>query len=194
MLSSKNKEAQDKFFDAIIAEPYGSIAWKGLIQFAQRNNIKLAHPKIDIPVNVSSSEKGTTNITLGMGDKTDDSSFAWTTYGLSRAAWQIGKDGKLSKDFSKAYPNEKFYRHSLAEEMDALHTVLTVLKESKDVKKLNPSLSLLQKLNNDGLLEAYVLLVRADAGIRKDYAAYRQANRDKLKRYLAEYVVKNGGN
>lgn len=198
MNSGRNKEAQDKFFDAIVAEPYSSTAWRGLMQFAQRENIKLAHPKIDVPVNVSTAENGNTNITLGIdslkNDDNDDGSFAWTVYGLSRAGWRTGKDGKLSADFAKAYPNEKIYRHSLAEEASALRTVLTVLNENKKVKKLNPSLALLKKLNDEGLLEAYILIARSDAGIQRDYAAYRQNNRDKLKRYLAEYVVKNGGN
>ena len=193
-LSGKDKEAIDKYLDAIIAEPYSSAAWRGFIQYGQRSGLKLAHPKIDIPVNVSSSGKGETNITLGIGDKMDDGSFTWTMYGITRAAWQSEKDGKLSKEFSKAYPNEKVYRHSLAEEMDALHSVLSGVKESKDVKKTNPSLALLKKLSDDGLLEAYVLFVRADAGIKQDYPVYRQINRDKLKRYLTEYVMKNGGN
>ncbi len=193
-LSGNKKGAVDKYLDAIVAEPYSSSAWRGLIQYAQTNDIKLAHPKIEIPVDFSTSGDGNTKITLGMGDKNDDGSFAWTTYGLSRAAWQTGKDGKLSKEFVKAYPNEKVYRHSLAEETDALHTVLTVLKESKDVKKLTPALAALKKLNDEDLLESYILTARADAGIKRDYADYRQNNRDKLKRYLSEYVMKNGGN
>ena len=78
--------------------------------------------------------------------------------------------------------------------MDALHMVLTSLKESKDAKKAAPALVMLKKLNDEGLLEAYVLFVRADAGIKQDYPAYRQNNRDKLKRYLTDYVMKNGGN
>jgi hypothetical protein len=44
------------------------------------------------------------------------------------------------------------------------------------------------------LLESYILIARADTGIRQDYPAYRQNNREKLKRYLSEYVLKNGGN
>ena len=39
-----------------------------------------------------------------------------------------------------------------------------------------------------------LLFVRADAGVKQDYSAYRQTNRDKLKRYLTDYVMKNGGN
>ncbi len=193
-LSGNKKGATDKYLDAVVAEPYSSSAWRGLIQYAKTNDIKLSHPKIEIPVDFSTSSDGNAKITLGMGDKSDDGSFAWTTYGLSRAAWQTGKDGKLSKEFAKAYPNEKFYRHSLAEETDALRTVLTVVKEGKDVKKLNPALAALKKLNDEGLLESYILIARADTGIRQDYPAYRQNNREKLKRYLSEYVLKNGGN
>lgn len=195
MLAGKTKEAQDKFFDAIIAEPYSSAAWRGLLQFAQREKITLAHPKIDIPVNISSSENGNTKLTLGMNDKdADDGSIIWTAYGLNRAAWRTGKDGNRSDYFSKAYPNEQSYRHSLAEETEALRSALAVLKDGRTVKNLNPAIAALKKLNDEGLLEAYVLLARSDAGIRRDYAVYRQNNRDKLKRYLTEYVIKNGGN
>ena len=193
-VSGNKKGAVDKYLDAVVAEPYSSSAWRGLIQYSQTNDIKLSHPKIEIPVDFSASGDGNTKITLGMGDKNDDGSFAWTTYGLLRAAWQTGKDGKLSKEFVKAYPNEKVYRHSLAEETDALHSVLTVLKEGKNVKKLTPALAALKKLDDEGLLESYILVARADAGIREDYAAYRENNREKLKRYLSEYVMKNGGN
>lgn len=193
--SGKNKEAEDKFTDAIVAEPYSSAAWRGLNQHAGRNNIKLAHPKITVPVDFSSSGKGETNITLGslMGGKDDDGSVAWMMYGISRALWQTDKNGKLGEKFAKAYPNERVYRHSLAEETDALRMVLSVLKDNKKAKKVDSSLAMLKKLDAEGLLESYVLFVRADAGIKQDYAAYRQNNRDQLKRYLTEYVMKNGG-
>lgn len=194
MLGGKKKEAEDKFFDAIIAEPYSSSSWRGLMQYAQRENIKLAHPKINIPVDFSASGDGNTKITLGIGGKTDDGSFAWTMYGISRAAWQTDKTGKVSEKFAKAYPNEKIYRHSLAEEMDTLKMVLLSVKESKEAKNLEPSLAMLKKLNDAGLLEAFVLFVRSDAGLQRDYPTFRQNNRDKLRRYLAEFVMKNGGN
>ena len=196
MNSGKNKEAENKFIDAIIAEPYSSAAWRGLSQYAGRNSIKLAHPKITVPVDFSSTGKGETSITLGslLGGKDDDGAAAWMMYGISRALWQTDKDGKLGEKFAKAYPNERVYRHSLAEETDALRLVLTVLKEGKKAKKIDPSLLMLKKLEAEGLLESYILLVRADAGIKQDYAVYRQNNRDKLKRYVTEYVMKNGGN
>jgi hypothetical protein len=44
-------------------------------------------------------------------------------------------------------------------------------------------------LNEAGLIEAYVLFVRPDEGIGRDYAAYRKANREKLKQYWLKFVV-----
>ena len=190
MVSGKENEAKDKFFDAIVAEPYSQLAWRGLIQFARANNLKLAHPKIDIPTNISSNEKGDrTTITLdeSLLKETGDGSGAWMAYGLIRAVWRNG-------DFLKKFPNEKVYRHSLAEEAAALRGVLVAVKnQRKDIKQLNPALKQLQELNDAGLLEAYILLAQADAGIRQDYDAYRQNNRDKLKRYLVEFLIIENG-
>jgi tetratricopeptide (TPR) repeat protein len=197
MYSGKQEEARDKFFEAIIQDPYSELTWRGLGNWAEMNKVTLAHPKIDIPTSVSSPANGNINITIDekalKGDDKDGSS-AWMMYGLSRAAWVTGKDGKVSENFAKAYPNEKTYRHSLAEEVDALRMVIDVVKEGKKVKQLEPSLAKLVKLGEAGLLEPYVLFARADRGIAQDFAEYRKANRDKLRRYLLEYVVKGGGN
>ena len=192
--SGNEKEAVDKFLEAIISEPYSSAAWRGITQYAQNKNISLAHAKIKVPVDFSSGE-GKTNITLGnlLGGKVDDGGFAWTGYGISRAVWQTDKDGKLSKNFSAAYPSEKVYRHSLAEEVDALRMVLTLVKDDKKQKNLDPSLVALKKLDSEGLIEAWVLFARATEGIKRDYPQYRDANRQKLKLYLTSYVMKNGG-
>ena len=47
----------------------------------------------------------------------------------------------------------------------------------------------LVKLHDEGLVEAFVLLARPNQGIAQDYDAYRKANRDKLRRYMTEYVA-----
>lgn len=60
---------------------------------------------------------------------------------------------------------------------------------SGKVKKLEQSLEMLVKLNETGLLEAYVLFARPDQGIARDYPGYRAANRDKLRRYWMEVVI-----
>ncbi len=198
MYSGKQEEARDKFFEAIIVDPYSQLTWRGLNNWAEMNKVTLAHPKIDIPTNVSSQANGNVNITIdekALKEDSTDGSSAWMMYGLARAVWPTGKDGKLSEKFAKAYPNEKTYRHSLAEEVDALQLVINVVKEQgKKIKQLEPSLARLVKLNEAGLLEPYILFARADRGIAQDFSEYRKANRDKLRRYLLEYVIKGGGN
>jgi tetratricopeptide (TPR) repeat protein len=193
MLSGKDEAARDKFLDAIIAEPYSQLAWRGLIQWAQRNQVTLAHPKIVVQGNVSPTATGAT-ITLDPGSLSgkNDGSAAWVAYGLIRAGWLPDKTGKLSDKFAKAYPGEKTYRHSLAEEMDALRLVIESLKEQmkgKDFQKPEPSLANLLRLYDAGMLEPFILLTRADPGLEAENPTYRAANRDKLRRYLLEYVI-----
>jgi hypothetical protein len=55
--------------------------------------------------------------------------------------------------------------------------------------KQNASLELLSKFKKEELLEPFVLLTHADAGIVQDYASYRDAHRDKLNAFLDEYLV-----
>jgi hypothetical protein len=109
-------------------------------------------------------------------------------YDLTRIAWQ-------KTDFYKNYPDEKAYRHSLKEEVAALRMVAEAVGKdvkSGKVKTLEPSLDSLVKLNEAGLLEAFILFARSDAGIARDYPAYRAANRDKLRRYWLEVVITRG--
>lgn len=190
----KMAEAREKLIEAYLAAPYSRLAVNGLGQWAQANNVRLAHPKINIPSDVK-TEGDKTNITLDMNalkaDSSDGSS-AWMFYGISRAAWRTKNDA----NFHKAYPNETTYRHSLAEEADALRTVLesvqTQMKE-KRIKQLDPSLAALQRLERDGMLEAYILLARADQGVAQNYAAYRKAHKEQLRRYVVEYILTGGG-
>ena len=190
MKQGKTELARDRYIEAFITEPYNKFARAGLVQWAQITKTSLAHPVIDIPTDVTFDEKGNANINLNanalLGGK-DDGSFAWISYGATRSTWR-------KEQFAKKFPQEPVYRHSLAEEVDALRSVITLATVDKKVKNLSPSLAKLKKLNDDGLLEAYILLARADEGISKDHPAYLQANREKLRRYVIEYVVTGGGN
>jgi hypothetical protein len=70
-----------------------------------------------------------------------------------------------------------------------------VLEELKDDTKTaelvaaDASASLLLKLHEAGLLDAYVLFSLGDDGIAKDYLAYRAKNRDKLESYMDKFVM-----
>jgi tetratricopeptide (TPR) repeat protein len=193
-LQGKSDEARDKFVEAIVAEPYSRKAYAGLTQWADGLKISMGHPNIVIPAQVSAGNSGDVKITvddsaLKASDK--DGTAAWMFYGLVRATWMPKKNG-VSEKFAKSYPGETAYRHSLAEEVEALkgvaESVATQLKE-KTVAELNPSLTALIRLKEAGLLEAYVLFAKVDQGIARDYTAYRVSNRDKLKRYWLEVVI-----
>jgi tetratricopeptide (TPR) repeat protein len=190
MKQGKTEAARDRYVEAFITEPYNQFARAGLIQWSQVTKTPLGHPNIDIPTNVTFDDKGNANINLDakalLGGQ-DDGSFAWISYGGTRSAWR-------KELFAKKFPNEPAYRHSLAEEAEALRSVITLATSDKKVKTLSPSLAKLKKLDDEGLLEAYILLAHADDGISSDHPAYLKANRDKLRRYMIEYVVTGGGN
>jgi len=190
MKQRKMDQARDRYIEAFITEPYNRYARAGLVQWAEATQTTIAHPNIDIPTNVSFDEKGDAKINLDasalLGGK-NDGSFAWISYGVARSSWRKEK-------FAKTFPTEKAYRHSLAEEVDALRQVLSTATSDKTVKNLSPSLAKLKKLDEAGLLEAYILLARPDEGIAQDHPPYLKQNREKLRRYVMEYVVTGGGN
>jgi len=185
----KTNDALVKFVDAIVAEPYsGQRAYVGLMQWSQRHKIQVGHPHIEPPSSASTEgNKTTINIDPRTLDSKDGSN-EWLMYGITRAAWQ-------TNEFAKNYPNEQAYRHSLKEEAAALRMVAEACAKdvkSGKVKTLEPSLETLVKLNDAGLLEAFVLFARPDQGIARDYDAYRATNRDKLRRYWLEVAVIKG--
>jgi tetratricopeptide (TPR) repeat protein len=184
----KDLEAKDKYVLAIVAEPYQKKSWVGLVQWAQRNHIAMTQPKIESPNAMTDKPNGDATIPIDpttLGKK--DGSESWILYDGVRLNWK-------KKTFQEKYPLAKEYRHSLAEETDALDTVATSVSaelNSKEIKAtdLNPQLAVLIKLKQAGLIEPYVLLARPDQGISQDYDTYRKDHRDKLILYMNEYLV-----
>ena len=188
----KVTEAGEKFAEAYIAEPYNRLARAAFVTWGQKVNITLGHPRVEVPANVAQKQEGGTTITLDPDmfkkDDKSGSAAAWMTYGLIRAGWKT--------NFAKEYPNEKTYRHSLKEETAAMRAALKVLGEQKgaDASKIDPSLQVIQKLDKEGLLEAFILLAIPDAGLAQDFPAYRKSNVEDLRRYVKLYVMTGGGN
>ena len=100
------------------------------------------------------------------------------------------KDGQTNK---KHFPDAKEYRHSLAEESQALNVAaLGVSNDSKNQKKppADPDLALLAKLFDAKMIEPYVLLSAPDRDIAlNDYVPYREQHRDQLEAYLSQFIV-----
>jgi tetratricopeptide (TPR) repeat protein len=190
MKQGKVTEAGEKFVEAYIAEPYNRLARAGFVNWGERVNLALGHPRVEVPTSVQKKEGGTT-INLDQNVLKDDdksgSGPAWMAYGLIRASWQMSQ-------FAKQYPNEKSYRHSLKEEAAAFRGALAALENQKiDARNVDPSLQILRKLDKDGLLEAFILLAMPDAGIANDFVAYRRTNVENLRRYVKQYVLTGGG-
>jgi tetratricopeptide (TPR) repeat protein len=186
MKQRKYDEAKARYVESVVAEPYNRMAWTGLAQWADAVGVRLGHPRVDIPSEVARDGAGkvTININPGALGKADGSD-AWMLYGITRSVW-------MTKKFAETFPSEKTYRHTLREEADALGSVAAFVKAQQKegkIKTLDPNLARLVRLHDDGLLEAYILLARPDEGIVQDYADYRKANRDKLRRYIVEHVA-----
>jgi tetratricopeptide (TPR) repeat protein len=188
-------EAKDKFINASVAQPYLRISWMGLSQWGQKQKLMLGHPPINPPGKVEDNgkdDKGHSQTTITIDPATmmnpnakKDGTSAWFIYTLSKAVWH-------GERFQKEFPTEKEYRHSLAEEVDGFQMVVGQVKEGikkKEIKQLDPALAMLVKLADEELLEPFVLVSRADQGIARDYPAYRDAHREKIRQYINEWLI-----
>jgi Tetratricopeptide repeat len=190
-IGGKRAEARSKYIEAVVAEPYKRSSWNGINKWLEYTKQPITWYRFQSPnshevkgTNAEGKNEININIDPSSLNKKDGSS-AWMMYEMTRALWR-------GDEFKKNYPNEKEYRHSLKEELQALSLVADSaenLATGKKPEKLNPDLVNLIKLKKSGLLEPYILLNAADAGIAQDYAAYRKDHRDTLVRYLDEVVV-----
>jgi tetratricopeptide (TPR) repeat protein len=190
MSDGRMEESREKLIEALIADPYNRNTWQFLDTWARRNQKRLGHLRIEVPTSsVKRKDEKNIDILVNPGDKKDGTE-AWMLYSISRAAWMT------AKQFSEAFPDEKEYRHSLREEAEALRltaeSVAGQIKEGKlKESALDVSIANLLKLYKAEMIEPYVLLAIPDAGIARDYIQYRKLNRDKLRRYVSEFVILN---
>jgi len=177
MKQKKYDAALDRYIEAYIVDPYDQKTSGGISGWAQVTGATLGNPKVDIP-KFGYGADGKPSTVMNETSLTDGSK-AWLAYSLTRDAWHKQK-------FAKAFPNEKSYRHSLQEEAEAIRETL---RSAKEQKLSHPHFDILQKLDNDGLLEAFILLVVADEGIAQDHPAYLKDNRAKLRQYVRNYAI-----
>lgn len=159
---------------AAVAEPYNKIVWREIRAWAIINHTAFNMVYVGVPARSAGQPQALSS--------------AWRIYDSVKADWQRG--GR----FQKQFPQEPEYRHSLAEESDALTAAaqrFEKLKHGKTAELVNsdPSAGLLLKLHEAGLIEPYVLFSLGDDDIAKDYTAYRASNRAKLNAYLDTFVM-----
>jgi len=179
-------EARAMLILAAVAEPYNRIVWRELRAWATITSTHINEVYIGVPGEQKDPR------TPHSDQPSPVVSAVWQAYHKVRAAWQKGDE------FKNRFPEEKEYRHSLPEESEALTAAAKVLegtegtKGDKNTAELtagNQALGLLLDLHRADLIEPYVLFSLGDAGIARDYAAYRTRSRNKLEEYLDKFVV-----
>ncbi|HEY7403121.1 MAG TPA: tetratricopeptide repeat protein [Candidatus Angelobacter sp.] len=184
-------KSRSMLIHAAVAEPYNRMVWRDLMTWAALNDTRinfkyaglLADPNPEARKNEPLFE-----VKL-FPQRPRNLSDAWREYQLVRGDWQ--ERGK----FKQHFPQETGYRHSLAEEAEALTAEVRALQalrgdiETAEMVMEDSSLLLLVKLHEAGVLEPYVLFRLGDDGIAKDYADYRSQHRDKLEEYMDKFVV-----
>jgi len=185
----KYEAATERFIEAVVAEPYNNMTRGRFRQYAQTAGLSSRIALLSLPRAAVKLTEGKPEIQLAP----DQDSYAGAlALGYAAACLKVRTD-----EFARRYPAEKLARRSLAEEVAGLRSMLQIAQElaggksdppaPADVARWKPSLATLAEIDKAGLLEAFVLLDRADGDLAIDYAAYRAAHRDELRRYLHIY-------
>jgi len=182
-------KARAMLIHAAAAEPYNRMVWRDLRAWANVNHVALDFTSVNIPDPEPNPEKDQPVFDFKLFPEHPKSlSDAWKAYHSVRADWKQRK-------FKQRFPRESEYRHSLAEETEALSAAIQVLErlradiDTAELVSEDQSLLLLLKLHQTGVLESYVLFRLGDEGIARDYSAYRAKNRNKLEEYMDKFVV-----
>jgi tetratricopeptide (TPR) repeat protein len=173
----RNSEARDRYVDAVVAEPYNRLPREMLQRFATSRRLLQERREVAVPRLKIEAKDGKMNVGYDPADGP-----IVLSYALARAKW-------LTDERKNYFPATAAPRHSLPEECYGLRAILTAAEElaKKDpaaLEKMSATLATLKLLEDSGLLEAFVLLDRADAGIAEDYPAYRLQHRAELVRYI----------
>ena len=188
--------AKDKIIQAYIAEPYSIATWAELYQWATLNNIPLKTPQVHRPEFYMLN--GKVDFNPHVMPETGDGRASWLTYQHVRVSHGAPSLVQNMPPGGGIMANGDFaangYIHTLAEEMDALTALLTDVKAKLAAgtvtqEKLDPGLKLLLQLQNDNMLESFILLNAYDMGLRHDYAKYRATHRDQLIAYVNRYLL-----
>lgn len=163
--NGKLDEARDKAVQAMIAEPYSRFSRSALGEWAGRSKTRIGFPLIDLPI----------------GTKEKPAAAARLAFDSVRLAWK-GTDVKGGAPFKAAFPTETVYRHSVAEERAALWAAYNA--EPASIATAN-----IKKMDDAGVLEAFILIVAADDGIATEYPNYRRDFRDVLEKFWMSFVI-----
>jgi tetratricopeptide (TPR) repeat protein len=186
----KPAEATSRYLEAIVADPYNRVAQERFRQFAKRQQPPLKARVPSLPRAGIEVQKGKIDLRVASHDDTFESLLSMA-YGIVCAKARSDALGAQSKKGPAA-------RRTLTEEVAGLRSMNEVAQamlthpdekvvKAADVAKWRPALQALDALEQEGLLEPYAVLHRADQDLAQDYVAYRKEHRDVLIKYLRRY-------
>lgn len=171
----KYPEARDKFVEAFVAEPFSRLTWESLNRWGEASENSISVIAVTPPEN-EPFDKIIINEKLL---KADDGTINWKFYNDTRKAQMLAKAGKNLP-------------HTLAEETAAWRKVADATRKDIKAGKIKyPDRSLINliKIDDDGLLEPYLLLLRPQDDFSDEYFDYREKNREKLRVFVVKYFL-----
>jgi tetratricopeptide (TPR) repeat protein len=179
LAQNKTKEATEKFIEAFIADPYTRNAWDNIDKLTQK-----AGKPFDVKGIFPPGTDNFGGILIDVSKLAEnDGTALWRKYLETREAWK--------KSLFKQQNPTATYRRSLKEESAALRSVADAGRaaiKSGSLKNPHHSITNLIGLADGDFLDAYIFIFLSDPEIAQDYDAYRQANREKLRRFFATRV------
>ncbi len=176
LYSERPEEAREKFVDAVIAEPYGRMGWTSLNRWAEETDSTFGFYEIVPPGN----ELGGTIEVKESGLSPENGTVHWREY--ERTLQKLAAAKPAAAESSPRFSDDVAAWKSVAE---------AFRKDLKGGKIRYPDHNLvnLLRIDDQGLLEAYILLLRPHEHYTEDYIEYRKANRAKIREFIVRYVL-----
>lgn len=175
LFQEKYKEAKGKFIEAVVADPYGRMGWSSLNGWAETAEKEFSFYPVIPPGNEVGGE-----IEIKPSEfRKDDGTEHWAEY-----------DKTLKALSAKAAAGERLPR--FRDDVEAWRAVAAAFRKDLKAGKIKyPDYGLvnLVRIDDEGLLESYVLLIRPHDHYGDDYVEYRNANRAKIRTFIEKYIV-----
>ena len=175
LYQEKYSEALAKFINAVIAEPYSRRTWDGLQNWAEMTENEMGYVDIVPPGN---EQNGIIEIKERLL-KSDDGTRSWLVYPETRK-----RQAEKRKKAAEA--------PTFAEEVTAWKNVSAAFRKDLKAGKIkypDPHLVNLLRIEDDGMLETYILLIRPYDHFGEEYIEYRKKNRTGINRFISKYIM-----
>ncbi len=176
LFQEKFDEAREKFINSVIAEPYGRMGWSSLKRWADATEGEFEFFEIVPPGN----ELGGTIEIKDSLLEIENGTIHWKEYPKTLLKLSVTRN------------DEEEDTPRFADDVAAWKAVAAAYRKDLKAGKIkypDHNLVNLLRLDDEGLLEAYILLLRPHEHYAQDYFAYRKANRGLIRTFIIRYVL-----